>query len=88
MTFDTDGPLGIVFRSTVPSAEGRAFVKALRQDSAAAKLAKLSGALERVSSEALARVAFVQAHMIVCRHTTHAQLLTLRCNRQWDTSWC
>eukprot|EP01043_Picozoa_sp_COSAG02_P041135 COSAG02_NODE_3387_length_6833_cov_54.669884_7_plen_62_part_00 len=49
MTFDTDGPLGIVFRSTVPSMEGRAFVKALRTDSAAAKHVQLSGALERVS---------------------------------------
>lgn len=44
VTFENDGPLGIVFRSTLPSADGRAFVKALRTDSAAAKHAQLSEA--------------------------------------------
>ena len=84
MTFDTDGPLGIVFRSTVPSAEGRAFVKALRQGSAAAKHTKLSGALERVSSEALARA--VSSVFVDTPRARNCSLL--RCNRQWDTSWC
>ena len=41
----TDGPLGIVFRSTVPTLEGRAFVKALRDGSAASEQPQLTAAL-------------------------------------------
>ena len=56
VTFDQPGPLGIVFRSTVPSVEGRAFVRALKPDSTAAKHEELCAAKEAAERAGLCLV--------------------------------
>ena len=85
MTFETTGPLGIVFRSTVPSADGRAFVKALRAESAAAKHAQLCAALTDAEVSTAMHLLRWPARTRALKHT----LRCLRCcRRRWDTSWC